>query len=181
MIRKIVLAITSLAVTAGVVVNPLPAAAEEKSSEPWILSMMHSVDYEDKSIGDTIYKGSYYNMTVQADPSDPSNKCSKEVATEHDTQGFGPTYDINPAVTSETPFIIEEDVMFSTQQWMEYQMYLRCVDGENGHGYGINLWSINTWDIFGITPEQNKWYKIIFMIDGPRSQYTVYIKDSKDN
>jgi len=180
MYKRIISIATAAVTSAGMVLCDIPKTyAEEKES--WVYDVFHSKDYEDKSAGDTIYKGSYYNITVQPDPTNPDNLCSMEVATNHDTQGFSDRININPAVTAENTFIVEEDVMFTSWEWMEYQMYLRFVDGENGHGYGMNLWSINSQNVFGIIPDYNTWYKIRCMVDCSKSQYSVYLIDSNGN
>ncbi len=160
-------------------------AAEEGSEavaqEPWVGTVLVEVDYENRSAGDIIYNGSYYNITVQQDPTNPDNLCSMEIAAEHETQGFGPSYILNPNETGANAFVIEEDVMFGSAEYMEYQMYARSVDGENGNGYGANMWSAYSNSILGITPELNRWYTLRCMVDCINGRYSVYMLDDTGN
>ncbi|MBP3361524.1 MAG: chitobiase/beta-hexosaminidase C-terminal domain-containing protein [Clostridia bacterium] len=178
MLRKRLISAFILASMTGGTIPCIEAGAADNKSEPWIMSVQAERDYEDMSIDDVINQDRNYDMTVQPDPLNPKNMTMRERATDHETQGFGPSYQLDTNATKTGALVIEEDVMFTSRSYMEYDLYLRAVDGENGHGYGLPMWDLYSHSLFGMTPELNKWYSVQYVIDIDNARYSIYLKDA---
>ncbi|MCK9478722.1 MAG: chitobiase/beta-hexosaminidase C-terminal domain-containing protein [Firmicutes bacterium] len=131
-------------------------------------------DYENKSIGDILYRVSNYNVTVAADPEEPLNKVSMQVFSQNTPSGYMPDINFSPAATGE--ILITERVRFEGTVFnMQYLMNART----KANNALVNLWTVNNTADGGI--KNNVWYTLELSVVVESGRYEFRVIDKKQN
>lgn len=146
------------------------------ASDTHITDLLLEKTYQGNKAGDIIWDYCNYNSTVSVDPYNQNNLVLKQVFGGTETIGFLPNYPLSHKETSSGLVVVEEDVMFSINSGrsFEHGVFMRSADRNSG----FQLWTGTNGYLYGVYPENDKWYKVTCAIDVDTAEYKIYIQDN---